>query len=263
MRGTYFTLLSLVLVATLPTIAAVDQTFEQQSAPEDSCKNTGGGFDLHQALENSTLYEQIFQWMHQRDVNDWNYSTEDKYNGTTQMNCVLVSYKTFVASPSFFVRLLNNFHMSLEFPIQVHKEVCLVDHTLVESAIIDAPLIHRMTMNGRYQLEDGKLTSVIETHYTLPWYIEFLVYDLAEHLHTNLKQKIDAVAKSLCAQHSTVSKLTSPLQRFSSHKLRRERPKHPLHPPAQFHHTSISDTPMKLHPILEPPFHPPFNQKYF
>lgn len=262
---------SLVLVSALSTIAAFDQTFEQHNSPEASCKSTGGVFDIHRALDNSTLYEQVFLWMHQRDVSDWNYSTEDKYNGTTQMHCVLVSYKTLVASPTFFARLLSNFHMSLEFPIRVQKEVCLAGQTLVESAMISAPLVQQMIMRGRYEIEEGKLTSVLETTYNLPWYIDFLVYDLAEHLRTNLKEKVDAVAASLCAQSTTLTKLTSPLHRFSSQKLRRERAKHPLHPPTQPHRLlqppmnlhRIPETPMKLHPVLEPPFHPPFNQKYF
>lgn len=256
MRRCSSVLVSLVLVASLGTIAAFDQTFEQQNSP---CK--GSVFDIHRALENSTLYEQVFQWMHQRDVNGWNYSTEDKSNGTTDMHCVLVSYHTFVDSPTFFARLLNNFHMSLEFPIRVQKEVCVVGQTLVESSIISAPVIHKMTMRARYEVREDKLTTSIETTYNLPWYIDFLVYDLAEHLRTNLKEKVDAVANSLCAQSTTLTKLTSPLHRFSSQKLRRERAKHPLHPPTLLHR--VPETPMKLHPILEPPFHPPFNQKYF
>jgi hypothetical protein len=268
MRGI---LVSLVLVATLSTITAFDMTVHQQNSHEVSCHRKGGEFDMRQALDNSTLYEQVFQWMHQRDVEHWNYSTEDKYNGTTEMHCVLVSYNTLVASPTFFSRLLSNFHMSLEFPIRVYKEVCLSGHTLVESASISAPLIQEMTMRARYEVEEGKLTTVIETHYNLPWYINFLVYDLSEHLKTNLKEKVDAVATSLCAQSSTLTKLTSPLQRFSSQKLRRERATHPLHPPTQLHRASealmklhrVNETPMKPHPILEPPFHPPFNQKYF
>jgi hypothetical protein len=248
MRGI---LVSLVLVATLSTITAFDVTFEQHNSREASCKRTGGVFDIHKALDNSTLYEQVFQWMHERDVEHWNYSTEDKYNATTDMRCVLVSYKTLVASPTFFARLLSNFHMSVQFPIVVHKEICTVGRSLVESALVSTPLIHDMSIRGRYEVSEDKIESVIEAQYNLPWYIDFLVYDVSEHLKANLKEKVDAVTQSLCSDASTETKLTSPLHKFSSNLLRRKPPKYPLH------------APMKLHPILEPPFHPPFNQKYF
>jgi hypothetical protein len=248
MRGI---LVSLVLVATLSTITAFDVKFEQNNSREASCKKTGGGFDLQKALDNSTLYDQVFQWMHQRDVEQWNYSIQNKYDATSDMHCVLVSYKTFVASPTIFARLLNNFHMAVQFPIAVHKEICTVGHTLVESTMLSTPLIHDMNMRARYEVTEDNIESVIETHYSLPWYIDFLVYDVSDHIKINLKEKVNAVAQSLCSDASTETKLTSPMHKFSSNLLRRQPPKHPLPPP------------MTLHPVLEPPFHPPFNQKYF
>lgn len=222
-------LLSVMLLC-VNTITALDMTFEQLNLP---CR-TGGVFDLRRALDNSTLYEQV-RSMHQRDVEHWNYSTEDRHNGTTEMRCVLVSYKTLLDSSTFVSRLLG-----LQLRVVVHTELCLVGHTLVESAVIAAPLIGEVTVSGRYEVEQDKLRSAIETHYTLPWYIDLLVSDVSQHLRAALKHKVDAVADSLCSQNITVARLTSPLQTFSANLLRRQPAKHPLRP-------------LTLHPALEPP----------
>jgi len=248
MRGI---LVPLVLLSALSTISAFDVTFEQHNSREASCRRTAGAFDLQKALDNSTLYEQVFHWMHERDVEYWNYSVQDKNSATPDLRCVTVSYKTFVASPTFFARLLQNFHMAVQFPIAVDKQICLAGRSLMESTRLSTPLIHDMNMRGRYEVTDDTIESVVEMHYDLPWYIDFLVYDVSEHLKTNLKEKVDAVAHSLCSDASTETKLTSPLHKFSANLLRRTPHKYPLPPPT------------KLHQELESVFLPPATKSIF
>ena len=193
------TLLMLTLLA-----GAVDLHLEQHNR-----RGCSGQFDTALALDNATLYAQVYAWMHQHDVSDWTYSTELLLN-SSNTPCALVSYKTFVQSPTFFARLLSNFHMLLQFPIEVHKSVCVVDGTVVEAATISVPLIHEMTMAARYEAQDGQINSTIDAHYTLPWYIDFLVSDVSDHLLSNFKQKLDAVAHSLCADAPGVASLPAP-----------------------------------------------------
>ena len=50
---------------------------EQQNRRECS-----GQFDTALALDNATLYAQVYAWMNQHDVTDWTYSTELMLNTT-------------------------------------------------------------------------------------------------------------------------------------------------------------------------------------
>ncbi len=163
MRGDLVDVLTLILNVTLT--GAVDLHLEQHNR-----RGCSGQFDTALALDNAALYAQVYAWMNQHDVADWTYSTHLLLNGT-DTHCVLVSYKTFVESPTFFVWLLRNFHMLFQFPIEVHKSVCVVDGTVVEAATISVSLIHEMTMTTRYESQDGQINSTIDAHYTLPWYI--------------------------------------------------------------------------------------------
>jgi hypothetical protein len=206
MRGELLGALTLILSVTLS--GAVDlhiySNIEQQNLP--GCP---GPFDADLALDNATLYAQVYSWMNQQDVVDWTYATEEPLNGTGAP-CVLVSYKTFVQSPTFFARLMSNLHMLVQFPIDVRKSVCVVDGAVVEAASITVPLIHELTMKTRYEIQDDQINSTIDAHYDVPWYIDFLVLDVADHLRANFKQKLDAVAHSLCSHTPSIASLASP-----------------------------------------------------
>ena len=154
MRGVPLSVLVLVLGVTLS--AALELHLEQQNVRECAAV----GFDTASALDNATLYAQVYTWMHQKDVLDWRYNkTEmrtDPANGEQYSlhsfltyygedegqrrwtaigngtDCALVSYNTEVESPSVFARFMRNLHMFIHFPIAVHKFVCLDDETFVE-----------------------------------------------------------------------------------------------------------------------------------
>jgi hypothetical protein len=158
---------------------------------------------------NATRYAQVYEWMHHHEVTDWTYTTLLPLNGT-DTRCAVVSYKTFVQSPTFFARLLSNFHMLLQFPIEVHKTVCVIGEAVVEDATITVPLLHELTMAARYEPQDGQINSTIDAQYTLPWYIDFLVSDVSDHLRSNFKEKVDAVAHTLCSHTPSVASLSSP-----------------------------------------------------
>jgi hypothetical protein len=210
MRGV---LAPLVLAATLSTVAAFELHYEQENSHKAACK-VDAEFDVSHALHNDTLYQQVFAWMHKQDVQDWNYSTETRLDGTAQVPCALVSYKTLLASPTFFARLLRNFHMSIQFPIAVQKQVCLHGPVLVETATVTAPLIHELTMTARYDVRGGRVDTVLDAHYSLPWYIDFLVDDVANHLRSSFREKVDAVAESLCSHETTMSRLVIPAHAY-------------------------------------------------
>jgi hypothetical protein len=239
----------LVLLFFVGSSSAFDLHYEQ----ENSRGGCVGGYDVGVALDNSTLYEQVFQWMHKKDVVDWNYSTEVRFNGTTDLQCVVISYKTMVEAPTFFARLLSNFRLELQFPIEVHKEVCLAEQTVLESASITAPLVQEFRMSGRYEVHDDHLKSSVEAHYDMPWYIDFLIHDVSEHLRTNFKRKVDAVAASMCMHRPGAALLSRAAQSYALGTLRRQPRKYPMPAPAEH----------RLHLPVEPPIHSPFGQRYY
>ena len=239
MRSELLAVLTLILSVTLAS--AVDLHLEQHNRRECS-----GQFDAAVALDNATLYSQVYSWMNQRDVVDWTYSTELMLN-TTDTLCALVSYKTFVQSPTFFARLMSNLHMLVQFPIEVHKSVCVVDGTVVEAATITVPLVHELTMATRYEVQDDQINSTIDAHYNIPWYIDFLVHDVSEHLRANFKQKLDAVAHSLCPHTPSLESLSAP-----DHAYLRGGP-HTTHPPKTGHGNGHGDHGGKGRPGRVPP----------
>jgi hypothetical protein len=197
MRGL---LVYFILTLALGAVAAVEIHVERAISHESACRATSAGpFEADLAVDNATLFQQVYAWMHQKDVRDWEYSSQASVNGTEPGVCALVSYKTYVASPSFFARMLQNFHMSVQFPVSVHKQVCLYGHTVLETATILAPLVHEMTLTARYDVEPDRITTVLDAHYALPWYLDFLIADISEHISDNFREKVDAVVQSLCS----------------------------------------------------------------
>jgi hypothetical protein len=230
MRGR---LVSLILVLSLSAVSAFELHFEQQNTRYATCK--GGDFDTDLALRNDTLYQQVYQWMHQQDVQDWTYATKNRSNDTEPSTCALVSYKTLVASPTFFARLLRNFHMSVQFPIAVQKLVCLDGSAVFETSTVSAPLIHDLTMTVRYDVQAAHVDAVVDAHYSLPWYIDVLVDDVAQHLRANFKEKIDAVAQTLCAPMPPLGGLVRPEHSYL--RGHTHHPTHPTHPTRPTHAT--------------------------
>ena len=200
MRG----LLVYVFLTLLLGAAAVEIHMQGEFSHESVCHAASAGpFEADLAVHNATLYQQVYAWMHQRDVRDWEYSSQPSVNGTEPGVCALVAYKTYVASPSFFARMLQNFHLSIQFPISVHKQICLYGYTVLETATILAPLVHEMTLTARYEVEPDRITTVLDAHYSLPWYLDFLIPDLSQHISDNFKEKVDAVVQSLCSHTPT------------------------------------------------------------
>ena len=216
MRGLLLT--ALLLACCARSAGAAELHFEQENAREGACP--GGDFDVGLALENATLYQQVYVWMHEKDVEDWNYSRGVRFNGTADADCALVSYTTFVESPTFFARLLHTLRMSVRFPIEVSKTVCVEGQSVVEEATIHLPLVQELRMRGRYEVRGGEVKSTIEAAYSMPWYIEFLVHDVGEHLRANFKEKVDALARSLCTRRTSAVGLGVPAQRYMLQELR-------------------------------------------
>jgi hypothetical protein len=126
--------------------------------------------------------------------------------------------------------MLRNLRMSMRFPIGVRKELCVDGGTIVETAVVTVPLIHELSMTARYEVEADSVRSSLDAQYNVPWYINFLVYDIEKHLKENFQLKLDSVAQSLCVQQGvqTYALLRSPAERFSMAEMRREAALRPL-----------------------------------
>jgi hypothetical protein len=85
-------------------------------------------------------------------------------------------------------------------------------------------------MTSRYEVAADRVNSSLAAHYDVPWYIDFLLYDIEQHLQLNFKLKLDSVAQSLCAQRGAqvYAMLRSPAEKFSMSEMRREAALRPL-----------------------------------
>jgi hypothetical protein len=227
MRGVVLVLLTCAL--RLGAAAAMDSRMEQENLAA-ACGGQKDTFDIGLALRNSTLYEQVYVWMHEKDVLNWNYSTRVVVNGSRETECATVTYDTYIESPTFFAQMMRNFMMSMNFAIGVRKEVCVDGQTVVETAAVTVPLIHELSMTSRYEVAADRVNSSLAAHYDVPWYIDFLLYDIEQHLQLNFKLKLDSVAQSLCAQRGAqvYAMLRSPAEKFSMSEMRREAALRPL-----------------------------------
>ena len=208
MRGV---LLAVLTFAVSGGVAAgVDMRMEQENAVA-SCPGLSDAFDVGRALANSTLYEQVYVWMHERDVEDWNYSRAVRVNGSTAVECATVTYSSYIDSPTFVGQMLRNLHMEMHFPIAVRKEVCVGGQTVVETANVTVPLLHGLTMTARYEVSAESVHSLVDAHYDVPWYADFLVSDIERHVEHSFKRKAESVAHSLHAHP-----LQMPLQRVKT-----------------------------------------------
>ena len=195
MRGVILVLLTCALRC---GAAGANETRMEQNNSAAACGGLRDAFDVGLAARNSTLYEQVYVWMHEKEVENWNYSRALRVNGSTPVVCATVSYDTFVESPTFFAQMLRNLHMSMRFPIGVRKEVCVDGSTIEETATVTLPLIHELRMTSRYEVEAERVHATLDAAYDVPWYVDFLMYDIEQHLRSNFKEKLDSVAQSLC-----------------------------------------------------------------
>jgi len=227
MRG----VLIAMLTCALALRAGAMETRLEQNNSASSCGGPFDAFDVSLALRNSTLYEQVYEWMHEKDVEHWNYSTAMKANGSREVPCATVAYESSIASPTFFAQMLRNLQMSMDFPVGVRKEVCVDGQTVVETATVSVPLMHELTMTSRFEVDKDEVRSTLDAEYSVPWYVDFLVHDIDQHLRRNFKEKLDAVAQSLCAPHGAVrhALLRSPAEKYSMREIRREAALRPLH----------------------------------
>ena len=224
----------MLVTCALGCVTTARATQMEQNSSAAACGRPREAFDVGLALRNSTLYEQVYVWMHEKDVENWNYSTAVRMNGSTASECATVTYDTFIDSPTFFAQILRNLHMAFRFPIGVRKEVCVHGGTVEERATVTVPLIHELSMTSRYEVEAETVRSSLDAEYSVPWYINFLIYDIEEHLRVNFKLKLDSFARSLCAPRGAEqwALLRAPEKQYALHGFRREaRPQHALASP--------------------------------
>jgi hypothetical protein len=227
MRGVLISMLACALSCC--AVGATETRMEQNSSAA-ACGALRDAFDVGLALRNSTLYEQVYVWMHEKHVENWNYSTAVRVNGSVATECATVSYDTFIDSPTFFAQFLRNFRMTMHFPIGVRKEVCVEGATVVETATVSVPVIHELSMTSRYEVGADEVRSTLDAEYHVPWYIDFLMYDIEQHLRQNFALKLDSVARSLCAPRGEThyALLRSPAEKYSLREIRREAALRPL-----------------------------------
>jgi hypothetical protein len=173
----------------------------------------GAGERLAQerALENATLHDAIYKWAHEKDVGTWDWAPGahasmeilDLFSVTgveaAALVCVRVNYTASIELPSVFAGLLSVIGIPQPIPLQVDKIVCHGEDILLEDAKIEAPVVGHVKMQARHNFYNNvDVVSSAHTILVLPWYAGMLSSQVSAALSKSLKEKFQAVVRSMC-----------------------------------------------------------------
>jgi hypothetical protein len=163
------------------------------------------------ALDNRTLYEQIFRWSNDRDTGAWDYERDGHASAellalfsvsggeAAALECVHVNYSATIQLPGVFSGLLSLMGVPYDIPLYVDKVVCYANDIMYEDAIIQAPVVGSISMKARHAMyNEVDLVSTSHTVLTLPWYAVPFSSQTSAALDHSLQEKFSALSKTLC-----------------------------------------------------------------
>ena len=170
-----------------------------------------GTMSLEGAVENDVLYNQVFNWMHTRQVKKWAYkSTEapaglrEKYglSAETGLQCAEVSYMADLPLPNAFTSFLGHMGLDTDVPIRVHKTVCASKSAIYEQAEVQEMVVNKVMLDSVHEMTDAGLKSSTEVRIELPWYAKIISRMILAHIGVSVGEKNVAVRDSVCTVHA-------------------------------------------------------------
>ena len=193
------------LLATLaPAHAMARDTLAQRNCPT--------ALMLEGAVTNATLYRQVFEWAHSKDVAEWSYAQAPasaefvrvfgmSVEEGAALECATVHYATTVRLPDLFAAFMQLWRLSTDVALTVDKEVCRSDHAILERAVVREPVLHEIHMLTRHEaISPWDLRSTSHMNTELPWYAQLIETQIGDELDKSVREKGDAVMHSVCAE---------------------------------------------------------------
>jgi hypothetical protein len=165
---------------------------------------------IERAVSNATLYRQVYTWAHDKDVRDWSY---EPWNASAEflrlfnvppddaagLECAAVHYAASIRLPQAFVSFMHFWHLAVDIPLTVDKQVCRSDRLVLESAVIREPVLDVIHMSTRHELMSAwDVDTASHMQMRLPWYARLLEPQIVEALDRSVGEKLDAVMASMC-----------------------------------------------------------------
>ena len=192
-----------LVLALTPARAMVRNTLLERNCPT--------ALLLDRAVSNATLYRQVYEWAHIKDVSDWSYepwAVDDEFvrafelsaDAAAGMECATVHYKTTVSLPDGFAAFMRFWNLATDVPLTVDKQVCHAEHAILERAVVREPVVREIHMSTRHEvLSEWDVRSSSHMELDLPWYAQLLETQIGDALDVSVREKGDTVMHSLCA----------------------------------------------------------------
>jgi hypothetical protein len=170
----------------------------------NACDGTLG---LVSAVDNAVLYDQVYNWMHQKKISNWTYKSVQAAASlrahfalpeNETLACAEVSYRADLQLPDVFQTFLHHLGLDLNLPISVHKTVCGSGEVLVEQAEVEVAVVNTVSINAMHDLTEGGLRTATEVRIDIPWYAQMLSRLIKAHIGQSVAEKNRAVRDSLC-----------------------------------------------------------------
>ena len=170
-----------------------------------------GTMSLEGAVENDVLYNQVFNWMHTREVKKWTYNTakvpaglREKYglSAETYLQCAEVKYMADLPLPNAFTSFLGHLGLETDVPIRVHKTVCASKSAIYEQAEVQEAVVSKVMLDSVHEITEAGLKSSTEVRIELPWYAQIISRMIVAHIGVSVGEKNVAVRDSVCTVHA-------------------------------------------------------------
>jgi hypothetical protein len=192
-----------LVLSLTPARAMVRNTLAQRNCPT--------ALLLDRAVSNATLYRQVYEWAHNKDVSDWRYEVsvaDDAFvrafelsaDDVAGLECATVHYTTTVSLPDGFAAFMRFWNLATDVPLTVDKQVCRTEHAILERAVVHEPVVREIHMSTRHEVVSAwDVRSSSHMELDLPWYAQLLETQIGDALDRSVREKGDAVMHSLCA----------------------------------------------------------------
>ena len=171
-----------------------------------------GKMSFEAAIDNDVLYNQVYNWMHQKKISNWTYkkveATESIHTHfplpqNATLMCAEVSYAADLQLPGIFETFLYHLGIALNLPISVRKTVCQTGESIIEHSEVDEAVLERVYIDAMHQITDSGLRTSTQVRMDLPWYAKMLSRMVTQYIGESVAEKNIAVLNSLCIARKT------------------------------------------------------------
>lgn len=194
----------------VPSILVVMSVLSATRAEEASFSDVipcDGTLSFEEAMENDVMYNQVYNWMHNREIKKWTYTgveappaLREKFAvpANTSLVCAEVSYMADLPLPNAFTLFLSHLGLDADVPIRVHKTACASKSAIFEQAEVQELVVKTVSIETVHEITEQGLRSSTEVRLEVPWYAQMISRMILAHIGVSVAEKNVAVRDSVC-----------------------------------------------------------------